>query len=70
MTLSPMDFDRMQWLLGKAKVEGLQPNEENDLRNYLIQEDPSAKNKSIGDLIAFGLVLVGIYLLVKAFEKK
>jgi hypothetical protein len=70
MTLSPQDFNQMQWLLGKAKIQGLQPNEENELRNYIVQEDPSAKNKAIGDLIAFGLILVGIYLLAKALEKE
>jgi hypothetical protein len=70
MTLSPEDFNQMQWLLGKAKVQGLQPNEENELRNYIVQENPSAKNKAISDLITMGLILVGLYLLAKAFEKE
>jgi hypothetical protein len=70
MTLAPQDFNRMEYLLGKAKVEGLIPNEESELRNLVVQENPSANNKALGDLITLGLIIVGIYLLAKAFEKK
>jgi hypothetical protein len=71
MTLSPDDFGRMEYLLGKATVEGsLLPPEENELRNFIGQENPQAKGKTLSDLITLGLILVGIYLLAKAFEKE
>ena len=58
----------MEYLLGKAKVQGLTPPEESELRMYISKERPSAKNSSLEDLIAVGLILVGIYLLIKALE--
>lgn len=69
MTLPPQDFDKMQYLLGKAKVQGLSPFEEDELRRYITSEHPSAENSSLDELIKLGLILVGIYLLVKALEE-
>jgi hypothetical protein len=70
MTLSPQNFERMEYLLGKQSVEGLQPFEEIELRNIIAIENPSARDKAMGDLVALGLIIVGLYLLAKAFEKK
>jgi hypothetical protein len=69
MTLPPNDFNRMQYLLGKAKVQGLDLFEQDELRRYITIEQPSAQNSSLDDLIKFGLILVGIYLLAKALEE-
>lgn len=68
MSLTKTEFNKMEYLLGKAKVQGLTPSEERELRMYVSKERPSAKNSSLEDLIALGLILVGIYLLIKAFE--
>ena len=69
MILPPQDFNKMEYLLGKAKVQGLNSIEQDELRRYIITEQPSAKNSSLDDLIKLGLILVGIYLLAKALEE-
>ena len=69
MTLPPQDFSRMEYLLGKAKVQGLAPFEQDELRGYITTEQPSAQNSSFDELIKLGLILVGIYLLAKALEE-
>lgn len=69
MTLPPQDFDQMQYLLGKAKVQGLSPFEQDELRHYITTEQPSAENRTLDELIKLGLILVGIYLLAKALEE-
>ena len=69
MTLPLQDFNRMQYLLGKAKVQGLAPFEQDELRRYITTEQPSAQNSSLDDLIKVGLILVGIYLLAKVLEE-
>ena len=70
MKLEFQDFDRMQYLLGKAKVQGLAGSEEEELRKYIAIEEPSAQNISIDDLIKLGLFLVGLYLLAKVLENE
>jgi len=69
MTLAADDFNNMQYLLGKANAQGLTPQEEFQLRNYIGQEDPASKDKALKDLITIGLIIVGFYLFLKAFEK-
>lgn len=69
MTLPLEDFNKMQYLLGKAKVQGLDPYEEDELRRYISTEQPYAQNSSLDELIKLGLILVGIYLLAKALEE-
>jgi len=69
MTLALEDFNKMQYLLGKANVQGLAPYEQDELRRYITAEQPSAQNSSLDDLIKLGLFLVGIYLLAKALEE-
>ena len=68
MTLAPGEFNRMQYLLGKSKHSYLTPYEENELRGYIEREQPNAKNKSLEDLIALGLIIVGIYALYKLLD--
>jgi hypothetical protein len=68
MTFAPYEFDRMQYLLGKSKHSPLTLPEENELRSYIAQEQPDAKNKPLEDLIALGLIIVGIYALYKILE--
>ena len=70
MSLSLHEFNQMQYLLGKSKHSPLSYQEQNELRNLIAHEQPSAQNSSIDDLIKLGLILVGIYILVKALEQK
>lgn len=65
----PDSFHRMEYLLGKANAQGLTIPEQDELRNYIALEQPSARNSSLEDLIKMGLILVGIYLLAKALEE-
>ena len=60
----------MEYLLGKAKVEGVTPIEESELRGYIAQEDPSVKNFPLKELITFGAILVGAYLFLKLLEEQ
>lgn len=68
MTLAPNEFNRMQYLLGKSKYSILDLNEQNELRSYVGKEQPESKNKPLEDLIALGLIIVGIYALYKILE--
>jgi hypothetical protein len=65
MALSPQDFDRMQWLLGKSLLEGIRVDEESELRKYISQEFPEAMQLPSKILINLGLIYVGMTLLVK-----
>jgi hypothetical protein len=66
----PDYFNRMEYLLGKANSGvGLTIPEQDELRNYITRQQPSAQNSSLEDLIKMGLILVGIYLLAKALEE-
>jgi len=69
MSLSVSEIDQMQYLLGKARNSSLSYQEQDELRNLIIQEQPSAKNSSIEELIKLGLIFIGMYVLAKAFEK-
>jgi len=68
MTLLPYEFQRIEYLLGKYKQVGLIPSEEWELRDLLAKEQPSARDKSLDDLITLGLIIVGMYILYKIFE--
>jgi hypothetical protein len=58
----------MQYLLGKSKYNSLSVMEQNELRNLITMEQPSAQNSDLDDLIKLGLILVGIYILAKALK--
>jgi hypothetical protein len=68
MTLTPFEFNQMQYLLGKSKYSPLSLTEQNELRSYIVKERPEAQNKPIEDLIALGLIIAGLYILYKLFE--
>jgi len=68
MTFAPDEFNRMQYILGKSKYAPLTLPEQNELRTYIGKEQPESKNKPIEDLIALGLVIVGLYALYKIVE--
>jgi hypothetical protein len=58
----------MQYILGKSKHSPLDMTEQNDLRAIVGKEQPESKNKPLEDLIALGLIIVGIYALYKILE--
>jgi len=68
MTLTPNEFNQMQYLLGKSKHTPLSLPEQNELRSYIVKERPDAQNKSLDDLIALGLIIAGLYILYKLLE--
>ena len=70
MTLTPFELNRMEELIYASKSRSLNPLEESELRNYVLTEQPNAKDAPISQLITLGLILVGLYLLAKAFEEK
>ena len=68
MPLSRTEFKKMEYLLGKSRLEGLSFQEEKELKNLIIEEQPSAQDSTLDDLITIGLILVGIYALYKILE--
>lgn len=68
MPLSRTEFKKMEYLLGKSRLEGLSSQEEKELKNLIIEEQPSAQDSTLDDLITIGLILVGIYALYKILE--
>jgi len=69
MKLSPNEFERMEYLLGKSNYSNLSSVERSELKRLILKNQPSAKNESFDELVKLGLILVGIYVLAKAFEK-
>lgn len=68
MTYTEQQFDRLQYLLGKYKFDVLSSQELNELRELIAIEQPSViTNRTIttDDLIKLGLVIVGIYILIR-----
>ena len=70
MNLTYSETERLEYLLGKSKFSSLTKKEEYELRNLITKERPSAENSSIDDLIALGLILVGLYIFAKALTEK
>ena len=70
MNLTPSETKRLEHLLGKSKFSYLNKKEESELRYLITKERPSAENSSIDDLIALGLILVGLYIFAKALTEK
>ena len=63
MILSKKEFNRMEYLLGKHRLSVLSFQDENELRNLIVKERPSARNSVLDDLINLGLVFVGVHVL-------
>lgn len=70
MTLTNQDFEKMEYLLGKSRLNYLTKKEESVLRSLIGKENSSAEDSSMDDLIKLGLILVGLYLLSKALSEK
>lgn len=70
MTLTPEEYERMQYLLGKANRVGLEPNEQEELRRLVQKENPAAKNEDFKSILAAAALIVGIIALISAFSKK
>jgi hypothetical protein len=59
----------MEYLLGKSNYSNLSSADKRELRQLIVKDRPSAQDDSLDELIKLGLILVGIYILAKAFEK-
>ena len=68
MSYTNNEFNRMQYLLGKSNHDNLSFQEQNELRKLIAKEQPTAQNSTLDDLITLGLILVGVYIVVKALE--
>ena len=68
MNLTPQEAEKMEYLLGKSKFSILNHNEEAELRDLIIKEQPSAEDSSLDELIKLGLILVGLYIVAKAIS--
>ena len=69
MKLTPNEFHDMQLLLGKTQVgQNLTPQEEVQLWTYIRKEQPESADDPLDAIIKVGLVMVGVYLLYKAFQ--
>lgn len=71
MTLSPDQFQRLQYLLGKQQVHHwLSADETVELRTLLQQENPSMGEADWDALVKFGFLVLGAYLLFRALGTK
>ena len=70
MNLTPQEFERMEYLLGKSRLSYLTKKEESISRSLIAKENSLAENSSLDDLIKLGLILVGLYILSKALSEK
>ena len=71
MTLSPSEYQRLQYLLGKQQVQHwLDPGEQTELRSLLRHENPQMADADWDALVKFGLLLLGAYLLIRALGSK
>ncbi|MBP2144843.1 hypothetical protein J2129_000297 [Methanofollis sp. W23] len=68
MPLTPAQFERMEYLLGKAQHTSLAPNEQDELRRYVVVEQPGAEDVTFETVVTLGLIIVGAYLLYKYLE--
>lgn len=71
MTYTDDQFYRLQYLLGKQKFDTLSLQELNELRYLISIEQPTVltNNMSADDLTKLGLLIVGIYVLIRALRK-
>ena len=67
MTYTEQQFDRLQYLMGKYKFDVLSSQELGELRELIAIEQPSVMTNTTTteDLIKFGLIIVGIYIIIK-----
>lgn len=71
MTLSPAEYQRLQFLLGKQQVQHwLSSDEQAELRALLQHENPQMAGADLDAVIKFGLLLLGAYLLFRALSSK
>jgi hypothetical protein len=67
MTLTPYEWQRLQYLLGKQQIEHwLLPHEEQELRGLVAKQGFQDANKlNVGGLAALGLGIVAAWLLLR-----
>ena len=68
MILMPQEAQRLQFLLGKQRVQLLNADEEYELRMLISKEQPAAQNQPLDELVKLGVFLVGLYVLGKMLE--
>ena len=68
MPLLPAQLERMEYLLGKAQHTSLTPAEQDELRRYVVMEQPDAHDTTFETIVTLGLIIVGAYLLYRYLE--
>lgn len=64
------ELQRIEYLLAKAKREGVTKEEEQELRALIKKQNPEAKTDDIGSLIAAAAIIVGFIALLGILTKK
>lgn len=68
--LNQSEAEELRRLLSKAKYQGLTPHEELRLRWLVGKQSPGSQNASLADLIAIGLMLLGLLALLGILTKR
>ncbi len=68
MPLPPAQLERMEYLLVKSQHTSLTLKEQDELRRYVVAEQPGAKDATFETVVTLGLIIVGAYLLYKFIE--
>ena len=63
--LTPEQYARMEWLLGKSINAGLVPTEQDELKTLVCTGYPAAGKGSPEDIVAMGLMIVGLTEITK-----
>jgi hypothetical protein len=71
----PMSIDeleRMRLILRKSNTlkQDLTPDEEKELRGYVVRSRPEAANTDLANLILIGLFLLGLYVTILLADAK
>lgn len=68
MTLTQDEYRRMQALLMKQQAHRvLTPDEQAELRRLVTAENPGVANSDWNTIVTVGLVILGLYLLLRIF---
>ncbi|MEM3193145.1 MAG: hypothetical protein QXP59_07325 [Saccharolobus sp.] len=70
MNLTDKELQRLKYLVGKRKIEGLTPVEEKEVRELVSKQQNIQPDAQIGDVIAIALIIIGVTALIAALLKK
>ena len=65
MFLSDPEFDRLEYLLGKHRLDKLSSDEEYEVKQFILKEYPSMQDSSFEEIVNTGLFIIGVRQLDK-----